>query len=409
MPLKRVVITGYGAISPFGNSVKELMTGFFEGRSAIEVDHSLTQLGGLRSFVVGKVKGIDEKQIPRKDRRSMSPMSVYALLASQEALRHAKLDISECHDGLTGVSIGSTVGSTQATQDFFQDFFTDHSLERMKSSLFFQIANHSCAANVSQALGLSGRLLAPSAACATGCLAIGHGYELITLGKQKRMLCGGADEFHPLTAGTFDMINAASTRFNHSSTMTPRPFDTDRDGVVCSEGAGILLLEELESALGRGADILAEVVGFANVCDPGSIANPDPASIESCMRLALEEAQLLPADIDYVNAHATATEWGDIAESQAIYSVFGSQVLVSSLKGHIGHSMAASGSLESIVSLEMMRSGSIIPTRNLSFPDPRCGKLAYVQRIETKSINTIVKNGFALGGVNSTLIFRRYV
>lgn len=408
MQVNRVVITGYGAISPFGTSVETLMEGLSAGKSAIAIDHALTKLGGLRSFVVGKVPEVDAKQIPRKDRRSMSPMSIFAYLACQEALAHAKLTVDECQDGRTGISLSSTVGSTQATEGFFQDFFLDQSLERMKSGLFFQIANHSCAANIAQALGLSGRLLAPSAACATGSLSIGYGYEMIALGKQTRMLCGGADECHPLTTGTFDMINAASTQFNDSPTQTPRPFDRQRDGIVCAEGSGILMLEELNSARARGATILAEIVGFANRCDPGSIANPNPDAIEACMRLALQEAGLTPNCVDYVNAHATATEQGDIAEGQALFRIFGSQVSVSSLKGHIGHTMAASGALESIATIEMMQQGMIIPTRNLCDPDPRCGKLAYTQEIEKKDLSITMKNSFALGGINSTLIFRRY-
>ncbi len=195
-------------------------------------------------------------------------------------------------------------------EGFFADYMTDRSVERMSSTLFFQIMNHSCAANVAQVLGITGRVLAPSSACATGGQAVGLGYETIALGRQELMLCGGADEFHALTAATFDIMNAASTRFNDAPRMTPRPFDRDRDGVVCAEGAGILLLESLDSACSRGARILAEILGFATVTDPTSIANPHPDAIEKCMRLALADAGVAPPEIDYVNAHATATRAG---------------------------------------------------------------------------------------------------
>jgi 3-oxoacyl-[acyl-carrier-protein] synthase II len=261
---------------------------------------------------------------------------------------------------------------------------------------------------VAQTLDISGRILAPSAACSTGCQAIGYGFELIAMGKQEMMLCGGADEFHPLTAATFDIINAASIAFNDAPTRTPRPFDRSRDGVVCAEGAGVVLLESLDSAIKRGAPILAEIVGFATVSDPKSIANPNSEAMERCMRLALEDADLSAADIGYVNAHATGTEQGDIAESQAIARIFGELVPVSSLKGHMGHTMAASGSLELIGALEMMNRGRLVPTLNLEEVDPACSALHYLRRVEDVEIDAFIKNSFAFGGVNSSIVVRRF-
>lgn len=278
----------------------------------------------------------------------------------------------------------------------------------MKSTVFFHIMNHSCAANVAQTLDISGRILAPSAACSTGCQALGYGFELIAMGKQEMMLCGGADEFHPLTAATFDIINAASIVFNDAPTRTPRPFDRSRDGVVCAEGAGVVLLESLDSAIKRGAPILAEIVGFATVSDPKSIANPNVEAMERCMRLALKDADLSADDIGYVNAHATATEQGDIAESKAISRVFGEMVPVSSLKGHMGHTMAASGSLELIGALEMMKQGRLVPTLNLEEVDPACSVLNYLRQVEDVDIDAFIKNSFAFGGVNSSIVVRRF-
>ncbi|OEU73677.1 MAG: 3-oxoacyl-ACP synthase, partial [Desulfuromonadales bacterium C00003107] len=355
-----------------------------------------------------KVSGIDPKEIPRKDRRSMSAMSIFATMASQDALAQSGVTTEQLTGGRLGISLGSTVGSTKTTEELFRDFFTDSSLERMKSTIFFQIMNHSCASNVAQALGISGRLLAPSAACSTGCQAIGYGYELIAMGKQEMMLCGGADEFHPLTAATFDNINAASVGFNDSPSCTPRPFDRARDGVVCAEGAGVVLLESLDSAIERGAPILAEIGGFATLSDPRSIANPNVEAMERCMRLALEDADLGADEIGYINAHATATEQGDIAESEAISRIFGELVPVSSLKGHMGHTMAASGSLELIASLEMMSRGRLVPTLNLEEVDPACSTLNYLRLVQTTEIDTFVKNSFAFGGVNSSIVVRRF-
>ena len=307
-----------------------------------------------------------------------------------------------------GIVLGSTIGSINTFESFFRDYLVDKNMENMRSTIFFRLMNHSCAFNVTQVLGIKGRVIAPSAACSTGCQAVGIGYEMIASGKQDYMLCGGADEYHPLTTLSFDLINAASTGYNSSPTKTPRPFDRDRDGIVCSEGCGILLLESLESARKRNADILAEIVGFASTANPENIANPSSESLVTCMNKALSDGKISPSDVDYVNAHATGTVQGDLEEADAVYEVFGGDVPVSSLKGHLGHTMAASGSLELIASIEMMRKNMVIPTLNLENIDDLCKKLNLVQNPEEKKIEYILKNNFALGGVNSSLVLRSY-
>ncbi|MBN1141361.1 MAG: beta-ketoacyl-[acyl-carrier-protein] synthase family protein [Deltaproteobacteria bacterium] len=404
----RVVITGLGAVSPYGRGTDALVEGLLQGRSAVRTMPELARVGGMRPRLAATVLGIDPKEIPRKLRRSMSPMSVFAVLAAQEAVAQGGLSTFHCGDGRLGVAIGSTVGSTQAIEDFFRDFFTDNSLERMKTTLFFQIMNHTVAANVVQALEISGRLLAPASACSTGCQAVGYGFEMIAAGRQEMMLCGGADEFHPLTVATFDIMNAASFAFNEEPSRSPRPFDRDRDGMVCSEGAGVVLLESLPSALARGASILGEVAGFATVSDTGNIAHPDPKVMARCMELALADAGVEPEQVDYVNAHATGTQQGDQAECEAVVAVFGGSVPVSSYKGHIGHTMAASGSLELIAALELMNRQRLVPTLNLKNIDPLCGGVRHPEAVSASSIAVFVKNSFALGGVNSTLVVRRY-
>ena len=408
MLLRRVVITGIGVVSPFGRGIDSLMAALIAGRSGVVRVPALAEITGMRTRVAALVTGVDPMEIPRKFRRSMSSMSVFATLASQDAAAMAGLGEEQFAGGRLGVSLGSTTGSPQTMQEFFRDFGVDNSLERMKSTLFFHIMNHSCASNVAQALGVTGRILAPAAACSTSCHAVGYAAEMIGLGKQDYMLCGGADEFHPLTSGTFDIMNAASMAFNDSPTSTPRPFDRDRDGIVCGEGSGILLLESLESALVRGATILAEITGFATNSDPGSIANPNASCIADCMRLALADAEVEPGQVDYVNAHATATEQGDIAECAAINSVFGPATPTSSLKGHLGHAMAASGTLELAACIEMIRRGLLIPTLNLDNVDPLCAGVLHLKGVVEHQVNTVVKNNFALGGVNSSIILRRY-
>jgi 3-oxoacyl-[acyl-carrier-protein] synthase II len=408
MLLRRVVITGLGVVSPFGRGIDSMMEALLAGKSGVVRVPALSEIKGMRTRVAALATGVDPMEIPRKFRRSMSSMSVFATLACQDAAAMAGLTEAQLSGGRLGVSIGSTTGSPQTMQDFFRDFGVDNSLERMKSTLFFHIMNHSCASNVAQALGVTGRILAPAAACSTSSHAVGYAAEMIGMGKQDFMLCGGADEFHPLTSGTFDNMNAASTAFNDSPTSTPRPFDRDRDGIVCGEGSGILLLESLESARARGAVILAEITGFATNSDPASIANPNAGSIAQCMRLALADAELEPGQVDYVNAHATATEQGDIAECAAIERVFGSRTPTSSLKGHLGHAMAASGTLELAACVEMIRQGVLIPTLNLDNVDPLCAGIAHQQGIGERRVDTVIKNNFALGGVNSSIILRRY-
>ncbi len=406
MSLNSVVVTGIGVISPLGNDFNTLVEALLAGESGVREVPELEQVGGLRCRLAATVNDINPKQIPRKFRRSMSNMSIYAYLASQQALTMAGYPEEQLASGQLGVIIGSTLGSTTTSENFFHDYFSDYSLERMKTGTFFKLMGHSCAANVAQSFGITGRVLAPSAACATSCQAIGYAYEQVATGKQQAILCGGADELHPLTVTTFDIMNAASSHYNQQPTATPRPFDSRRDGIICGEGSGIFLLEERRSAEQRGAKILAEVVGFATTSDTSSIASPDIEAMATCMRLALEDAGVTAAGIDYVNAHATGTEQGDIAEAQAIAHLFGETVPVSSLKGHLGHTMAASGSIELAGTIAMLHRQQLIATRNLEQVDERCAGVDHVQKNRPHTVKTILKNNFAMGGINASLVIK---
>ncbi len=407
MNRRRVVVTGMGAVSPFGRGVALLADSLIRGKSGVRRLPELEEYQGLRSLVAAPVEGIDPKIIPRRHRRTMSPMSVFATLAARDALDQARLTPQHCASGDMGVAIGSSVGSTISTQQSYSDFFNFNSLEKMRSTGFFKIMNHSCAANVSHALGITGRVLAVSSACSTSCQTLGYGAETIACGRQEFMVCGGAEEYHPLITATFDIMNASSCAFNHQPERTPRPFDRDRDGVVCADGCGILILESLESALRRDAPILAEVAGFATVSDTSNMVNPGVGSMEACMRKALHDAGLSPDRIDYINAHATGTGMGDRAESEAIERVFGRRTPVSSLKGHMGHTMAACGGLETAAVIELMMRGRLAPTLNLENADPACADIRYVTAAEYAETTWALKNNFAFGGVNSTLVLRR--
>ncbi len=406
MSIESVVVTGIGVVTPLGNSFGALSQALQAGASGIRELPELVQVGGLRSRLAATVEPIDARQIPRKFRRSMSSMSMYAYLASLQALEMAGYPDERLGSGELGVMIGSTLGSTATSEAFFHDYFKDYSLERMKSGLFFQLMGHSCAANVAQSLGITGRVMAPSAACATSCQAIGYACEQIATGKQQAMLCGGADELHPLTVATFDVLNAASIHYNDQPRSVPGPFDRQRDGVICGEGSGIMLLESRTSARRRGAAILAELIGFATNSDSSSIANPDVDAMARCMQLALADAGLTAGDIDYINAHATGTIQGDIAEAEAIRQVFADRVPVSSLKGHLGHTMAASGAIELAGTIGMLQQQQVIATRNLRQVDEPCAGISHVQDSRQHKLTTILKNNFAMGGINCTLILR---
>jgi 3-oxoacyl-[acyl-carrier-protein] synthase II len=406
MHLKRVVITGMGAVSPYGKGCDLLVSMLSAGKSAVRRFVPLCNISGLGTRVAATVPDVGIDGIPRKIRRSMSPMSAYAYLAALEAIAQAGLDSGTVQSGHMGIALSSTMGSPTNLENFFRQYFTATGVEQVKSTLFFSIMSHSAAANLAHALGVAGRVVSPSAACSSGCQAIGLGYEAIAFGKQDYMLCGGADEYHPLVSGTFDIMLAASTSFNETPENTPRPFDIYRDGVVCSEGAGLVLLESLDSAKKRGVAILAEIVGFATTCDTSNIASPSSDSIAACIKTALEDSGISVNDVGYVNAHATGTEQGDIAESQAIASLFGGKVPVSSLKGHIGHTMAASGALESIATVYMLNKNTVIPTLNLQQVDPRCAGIYIPMRTVAFNGSLAVKNSFALGGINCVLVLR---
>ena len=403
---RRVVITGRGAVSPFGLGVPTLLENIWQGYSAIQHMPEWLKIEGLSSHLAAPVPEFDLKILPRVQRRTMGKMAIYATLASKEAVSDSGISKELLSSGNIGVSIGSTIGSPAAYETFYSQYLGNNSLRGIKSGEFFKSMGHTCSANVCLALGIKGEQWGPVSACTSSSQAIGLAYILIKAGRQQAMLCGGAEETHPSVTSVFDLLGAAS-RQNDQPEYACLPFDKNRNGIVCGGGSGVLMLESLESAQKRGAKIYGEIVGFGNVTDSGHIAKPDTQSMEKAMTKAMVEAGFVTADIDYVNAHATGTELGDIAESVAIENVLGSTTPVSSLKGHFGHTLGASGALEIIATLEMMAQQEIIPTRNLTRIDSRCGKVALVTEKQPAHLKTILKNNFALGGVNTSLAIRQ--
>ena len=266
---------------------------------------------------------------------------------------------------------------------------------------------HTAAVNLSLYFKTTGRLIPSGTACTSGSLAIGYAYEAIKNGAQDIMIAGGAEEFSPTQVAVFDTLFATSTK-NNTPSVTPSPFDANRDGLVIGEGAGTLILEEYEHAKARGAKIYAELVGFGTNTDGTHITQPNAITMAECMKLALETANLSPDKIGYINAHGTGTGHGDIAETTATEQIFGSHTPISSLKSYTGHTLGACGALEAIWSIEMMNNDWFAPTLNLTQVDEKCGKLDYIKS-EGRNIKTnyVMSNNFAFGGINTSLIFKR--
>jgi 3-oxoacyl-[acyl-carrier-protein] synthase II len=338
----------------------------------------------------------------------MGRVALMATRATELALKAADFQETDAlTDGRTGISYGSTSGSPQAIQDFAEQLTLHHTLSGITGAQFIQYMSHTCAANLGQFFEIKGRIVPTCSACTAGSQGIGYAYEAIKYGRQDAMIAGGADELHIASAAVFDIIYATSTR-NDYPEQTPRPFDADRDGLVAGEGAATLILEALDHAQARGAPILAEIAGFATNCDGAHMVNPSAQGMQQVMSMALADANLSPDAIDYVNAHATATEVGDIAESQATAACFKRQIPISSLKSYMGHTFGACGAIEAWLCIEMMHDDWLAPTINLDRVDPRCAALDYLTDIRACQPTYIMSNNFAFGGVNTSLIFKRW-
>lgn len=407
MQLKRVVITGVGVVSPFGKGLNALITGIEEGRSAVRSMEGWDQYGGLRSHVGAPAELRDEKKIPRQKRRSMGRMSIFAAQASEEAVADSGITLSDVSPWRRGCVVGSTMGSAKSINDAFEMILPKKDISELNSSMFFQCMSHTAAVNVAQYLGLSGYVMATAAACASSLQAIGAGYDLLRLGKQDIVLCGGAEELHPTVTASFDVLFATSAAYNATPQQTPRPFDKDRDGLVCGEGSGIVMLEEYEHAVRRKAKIYAEIIGYNTTGNGFHISQSNKESMAYCMKAALSDAGVAAGDVGYVNAHATATLQGDAEEAGAIREVCGDSTPVSSLKGYIGHTLGASGATELIASLIMMERGVIYPTLHLDAISPDCAGIHHVTRRIEEKFDIILKNCFAFGGINAALVCKK--
>ena len=407
--LNRVVVSGIGGISAFGRDWASIQTAFKQGRNAVQNMGWQGQYPDLEAQLGAPIEGYaPPAHWTRKQLRSMGRVSYLCVDAAEQALADAGLLGDErIKDGRMGVACGSSTGSTQDIRDVGELLITGKS-QNFSANTYVRMMPHTTAANIGIFFGLSGRIIPTSSACSSGSQGIGYAYEAIKYGMIEMMLAGGGEEFCPSEVYVFDSLYAASRR-NNEPAKTPRPYDAGRDGLVIGEGAGILVLESLVHAQARGAKIYAEIVGYGANSDGSHVTRPQKATMQRCMALALEDAGLEPAQIGYVNGHGTATEQGDIAETQATEALFGSRMPISSQKSYLGHTLGACGALESWFSIEMMNSGWFAPTLNLDHIDPRCGRLDYI-RGQGREIDTdyVMNNNFAFGGVNTSLVFKRW-
>ncbi len=407
--MKRVVITGVGALSPLGHDWATVRARLRDERNVVQYLTAWDEYEGLNTRLGAPAAPFDlPAHYNRKATRSMGRVAVMGVRASELALTDAGLlGDPLVSSGRMGISYGSSVGSPAAIGDC-GNMIMHKTTEGITANTYIKMMSHTAAVNIGVFFGITGRIITTSSACTAGSQGIGYAFEAIQSGRQVAMLAGGAEELDAIDAAVFDTLFATST-VNDTPHLTPRPFDAKRDGLVLGEGACTLVLEELTHAQARGARILGEIIGFGTNSDGTHVTQPNARTMAQAMRLALDSAAVTPEAIGYVNAHGTATEHGDLAETNATAEVFGRRVPISSLKSYMGHTLGACGALEAWMSLEMMRDGWFAPTINLTEVDARCGELDYIgaggRAIET---DLVMSNNFAFGGINTSLVLRRW-
>jgi 3-oxoacyl-[acyl-carrier-protein] synthase II len=406
--MKRVVVTGMAGITALGDAWERIEPALRAGRNAVRQMAAWDRYASLHTRLGAPVEGFEvPAHYPRKHVRSMGRVALLSVRATEMALAHAGLlDDAVLRDGRVGVAYGSSAGSVAPVQ-VFGNMLATGSMEGVTSTSYIQMMPHTTAVNIGLYFQLKGRVIPTSSACTSGSQAIGFAFEAIRHGRQAAMVAGGAEELSAPAAAVFDTLFATSTR-NDEPASTPRPFDRDRDGLVVGEGAATLVLEEREHALARGATIHAEVVGFGTNCDGAHVTEPAAPTMARVMELALGDSSLAPEAIGYVSAHGTATDAGDVAETQATSSVLGPRIPLSSMKSFLGHSLGACGAIEAWWGIEMLNRGWFAGTANLVNVDPACAPADYLGAEGRRmDLEYFMSNNFAFGGVNTSLIFKK--
>ena len=409
---KRVVITGMGAITPIGNTLKDYWQGLMSAKNGIDTV-SAFDASAHGSQIAGEVKGFDPLEyMDRKDAKRAARFAHFAIAASKQALADAKFEITDLNAEQVGVMIGTGVGGIQVMEEQ-QEIYLNRGPSRCSPFMIpMMIANMAAGLTAIQ-VGAKGPNSCSVTACAAGSNAIGDAFRLVQNGYAQAMISGGTESaVTPLTFAGFSSMRAMSTR-NDDPTHASRPFDKDRDGFVLGEGCGILILEELEHALSRGARIYAEMVGYGMSCDAYHMTGiaPGGEGAVRAIRMALKDGGLSPTEVSYINAHGTSTPVNDPNETAAIKTVLGDhahKIAVSSTKSMTGHLLGGSGGIEAVAAAMAVANDKVPPTINLDNPDPACDLDYVAHESREQTVNVALSNSFGFGGHNVTLAFRKY-
>ena len=402
--LKRAVITGIGAISCIGNNISEITKSLKLGTSGIRFNESYKELG-MRSHISGSINLNLKDLIDRKHLRFMGEAASYAYLSAAEAIKDSGLDLSRFSSQDVGVIAGSG-GASSRSQVEAADIVKSKGVKRIGPYRVTQTMGNTVSAALATFFGIKGVNFSISSACSTSAHCIGSALEQIQLGKQKIILAGGAEDEHWTMSSMFDAMGALSSSYNESPEKASRPFDKDRDGFVIAGGAGMLVVEELDHALERNADIYAEITGYGATSDGDDMVHPSGEGATNCMLKAVEMHG--KDNIDYINAHGTSTPAGDPVELESIKKVFKDKIPpISSTKSQTGHTLGAAGALESIFSLLMLKNSFISKTLNLSNSIDEGEDLDLVSEVRNQDLDAVMNNSFGFGGTNVSLVFEK--
>ena len=402
--MKRAVITGLGIISSIGNNREEVLASLREGRSGITFSEEFKEIG-MRSQVWGNVKLDTAGLIDRKTARFMSDASIYAYLSMEQAIADSGLTEEQVSHYRTGVVAGSGGGSPR-TQAIAADGMRAKGLRGVGPYLVPRAMASGVSANLATPFKIKGVTYSISSACSTSAHCIGHAVELIQLGKQDVVFAGGGEELCWEMSCEFDAMGALSTKYNETPDKASRTYDQGRDGFVIAGGGGMVVVEELEHALARGAHIYGEVVGYGATSDGADMVAPSGEGAVRCMQMAMHG---LDTPVDYINTHGTSTPVGDTKELEAIREVFGDHTpALSATKAMTGHSLGAAGVHEAIYSLLMLEHGFIAPSINVENLDEKAEGMAIITEPTERKLTTVMSNSFGFGGTNATLVMRKY-
>ncbi len=402
--MKRAVITGLGIISSIGNNKDEVRDSLKEGRSGITFSEQF-QEAGLRSQVWGDLKLDLKEHIDRKALRFMGDAASYAYLSMQQAIEDAGLTEEQYSDEMVGIIAGSG-GASSENQVLSADIMRNKGVKRVGPYMVTRCMGSTVSACLATPFKIKGVNYSISSACATSAHCIGNALEMIQLGKQKMVFAGGGEELHWALSGQFDAMGALSTKYNDQPEFASRTYDANRDGFVSSGGGGMVVVEELEHALARGAKIYAEIVGYGATSDGHDMVAPSGEGAVRCMKMALMNTS---EKLDYLNTHGTSTPVGDVKELQAIKELFGDDCpAISATKSLTGHALGAAGVHEAIYSLLMLEGGFICPSINIDNLDEAAQGLDIVREPRTADLSVVMSNSFGFGGTNASLVFKKY-